>query len=51
MGELVTYFRERVIQGADAFVEVALGFDDYADAMKRKLLRELGGFSDWRSGS
>lgn len=39
--ELSTYFRERVIHGPDAFIEVALGFADYADAMKRKLLREL----------
>ncbi len=39
--ELSAYFRARVIQGPDAFVEVALGFEDYADAMRRKLLREL----------
>ena len=41
VGELTTYFKERVIQGPDAFVEVALGYSDYAEAMKRKLLREL----------
>lgn len=39
--ELSAYFRARVIQGPDAFIEVALGFSDYADAMRRKLLREL----------
>ena len=38
---LVTYFRALVIQGPDAFVEVAFGFEDYARAMKTKLLREL----------
>lgn len=39
--ELPSYFREYVVRGPDAFVEVALGFDDYANAMERKLLREL----------
>lgn len=39
--ELSAYFRANVIQGADAFVEVALGFRDYATAMRRKLLREI----------
>ena len=38
---LSAYYHAYVIQGADAFVEVALGFDDYARAMKRKLLKEL----------
>jgi hypothetical protein len=41
VGELSAYFRADVIQGPDAFVEVALGFEDYARAMQRKLLREL----------
>jgi hypothetical protein len=40
-GELSAYFHAEVIQGPDAFVEVALGFQDYARAMKRKLLREM----------
>lgn len=40
-GELPAYFRMEVIQGPDAFVEVALGFEDYARAMRRKLLKEL----------
>ncbi len=42
---LVAYFEARVIQGADAFVEVANGFEDYEAAMTRKLLRELQGLS------
>lgn len=41
VGELSAYFHAEIIQGPDAFVEVALGFQDYARAMKRKLLREL----------
>jgi len=43
IAELSAYFSAEVIVGADAFVEVALGFEDYADAMERKLLRELDG--------
>ena len=39
--QLTTYFEGSVIRGPEAFVEVALGFADYADAMERKLLREL----------
>ena len=39
--ELSAYFRARVIQGPEAFVEVAIGFGDYARAMRRKLLKEL----------
>ena len=34
-------FRAYVIRGPGAFVETALGFQDYAAAMERKLLREL----------
>lgn len=43
IGELSAYFNAEVILGADAFVEVALGFEGYAEAMERKLLRELDG--------
>jgi len=43
IAELSAYFSAEVIVGADAFVEVALGFEDYAEAMERKLLRELDG--------
>lgn len=39
--DLTAYFKARVIQGPDAFVEVAKGYGDYAAAMRRKLLREL----------
>ncbi|MEL6792497.1 MAG: DUF1194 domain-containing protein [Pseudomonadota bacterium] len=35
------YYRESVIGGPGAFVEIATGFDDYADAIRRKLIREL----------
>lgn len=41
IGELTAYYSAYVIRGPNAFVETALGFDDYADAMRRKLLREL----------
>ncbi len=39
--ELSAYFQARIIQGPGAFVEVAVGYEDYARAMRRKLLREL----------
>lgn len=38
---LSAYFQANVIVGADSFVETALGFEDYANAMARKLQREL----------
>lgn len=41
VAELSSYFEAEVIQGPGAFVEVALGYEEYAEAMKRKLLREL----------
>lgn len=41
--EPVPYFKEKVIFGPGAFVEVARGFSDYERAMKRKLLREING--------
>ena len=41
VAELVAYFRAEVLHGPGAFVETALGYEDYADAMKRKLLKEL----------
>ncbi len=41
IAELSSYFRVWVITGPDAFVETALGFDDYKAAMVRKLKREL----------
>lgn len=39
--DLVAYFETRVIRGPDAFVEIADGFEDYARAMEKKLLREI----------
>ena len=41
IGELAAYFEANVILGPEAFVEVALGYEDYARAMQRKLLREI----------
>ncbi len=38
---LRVYYRDRVITGADAFVEPADGFADFARAIKEKLVREL----------
>ena len=35
------YYAAEVIAGPGAFLEVAQGFEDYADAIRRKLLREL----------
>ena len=43
IGELASYFRAEVIVGPDAFVHTAIGFSDYARAMRKKLLRELDG--------
>lgn len=43
IGELSSYFHAEVITGPDAFVQTALGFDDYAAAMTQKLKRELEG--------
>lgn len=39
--QLSSYYRANVIRGPGAFVEVALGYEDYAATMERKLLREL----------
>ncbi len=41
VAELTGYYRARIIYGPGAFVEVAQGYEDYATAMSRKLLREL----------
>jgi len=43
IGELSAYFSAEVILGPGAFIEVALGFTEYAEAMETKLLRELDG--------
>lgn len=42
--DLVGYFAKNVVQGPDAFVEVAIGFPVFEDAMKKKLLKELNYF-------
>jgi len=39
--DLIAFFTEEVIRGPSAFVEVAEGFDDYEETMRRKLVREL----------
>jgi hypothetical protein len=41
---LARYYRQFVIQGPGAFVEVAEDYEDFEQAMRRKLLRELGLF-------
>lgn len=41
IAELARYYQANVIVGADSFVEIALGFDAYGEAMARKLEREL----------
>lgn len=45
VAELTAWFTAEVIRGPDAFVEVALGFEDFQAAMERKLLRELAGLT------
>jgi len=39
--DLDTYYREKVIHGPGAFVEIANDYDDFARAFLRKLLREI----------
>ncbi len=38
---LDTYYESSVIGGRDAFVEVATGYDEFAQAIRRKLIREI----------
>ncbi len=38
---LADYYRDEVIVGPDAFVIAASGYDTFAEAMRRKLLREI----------
>ena len=49
--ELSSYYRAYVLRGPGAFVEVALGFEDYAAAMERKLLRELASIAIGDAGA
>ncbi|MDK3018004.1 DUF1194 domain-containing protein [Pseudodonghicola sp. IC7] len=39
--DIVRYYREHVLHGPGAFLEIARGFGDYERAMRRKLIREL----------
>jgi Ca-activated chloride channel family protein len=38
---LITYFQQEIIRGPEAFIQPAIGYRDYAKAIKHKLLREL----------
>lgn len=38
---LIAFYEGQVMHGSGAFIVVAQGFDDYARAMRRKLVREL----------
>jgi hypothetical protein len=40
--DIVEFYREQVLHGAGAFMEIAEGFRDFERAMRRKLLREMG---------
>ena len=42
---LLEYYQAEVIRGPGAFVEVANDFEDFENAMTRKLLRELAGLT------
>ncbi|EAQ14880.1 DUF1194 domain-containing protein [Maritimibacter alkaliphilus] len=42
---VVRYYLQSVIQGPGAFVQPTNSYNDYEEAMRRKLLRELGAFS------
>ena len=39
--DLISFYEREVIRGPGAFIEVANGFADYEEAMRRKLVREL----------
>jgi hypothetical protein len=41
MGALTNYYANRVIKGLGSFVETATNFEDFGNAMRRKLIREL----------
>lgn len=36
------YYRDELIRGPGAFIEIADNYDDFAETMRRKLIRELG---------
>ncbi len=39
--QLIPFYRDQVIRGPGAFIEIANGFEDFETAMRRKLVREL----------
>lgn len=41
--DMLGYFRDHVIGGPDAFVIAVDGYEDFAEAIKRKLVREISG--------
>lgn len=41
--DLERYFRENIVGGPDAFLIPARSYEDFAEAMRRKLLREISG--------
>jgi hypothetical protein len=43
------FYRDNVIGGEDAFIVVAHGFNDFADAIRNKLVREIAGVRDTRA--
>lgn len=43
--ELRIYYQDNVISGPGAFVEVARGYQDFEEAMTRKLVKELSGIA------
>ena len=40
--DILNYYTREVIRGAGAFVEYAEDYDDYARAIRRKLIKEIG---------
>lgn len=40
--EVLQYYQSQVLRGPGAFLELAEGFEDFEQAMARKLLREIG---------
>lgn len=40
-GTLVPYFQKNIVRGVGSFVQPAYGYQDYARAIKQKILREL----------
>ena len=51
LDDLQRYYEENVIRGPVAFVEVAKNYDDYAETMERKLLRELSALAVGQLGT